>query len=82
MLKKSKKLMEKREKKKVQTVRQTGLGQQFAFIRNRVKKYEWIIIYLFFTISNAKKLTCISNNQKCKSKYCCKIKTQISLAVQ
>jgi hypothetical protein len=31
---------------------------------NRVKKYEWTIIYLFFTICNAKNLTCISNNQK------------------
>jgi hypothetical protein len=61
-----------------------GLGQQFAFIKkkkNRVKKYEWTKIYLFFTISNAKNLTCISNNQKCKSKHRCKIKTQISLAV-
>jgi hypothetical protein len=45
------------------------------------KKYEWRKIYLFFTISNAKNLTCISNNQKCKSKHCCKIKTQIPLAV-
>jgi hypothetical protein len=43
----------------------TGLGQQFAFIKIRVKKYEWTKI-LFFTISNAKNLTCISNNQKCK----------------
>jgi hypothetical protein len=34
--------------------------------KNRVQKYEWIIIYLFFTVSNAKNLTCISNNQKCK----------------
>jgi hypothetical protein len=56
-----------------------GLGQQFAFIKNRVKKYKWTIIHLFFTISNAKNLTCISNNQKFKSKR--KIKTQISLAV-
>jgi hypothetical protein len=60
----------------------TELGQQFAFIKkNRVKNYEWTKIYLFFTISDAKNLTCISNNQKCKSKHCCKIKTQISLAV-
>jgi hypothetical protein len=45
------------------------------------KKYEWTIIYLFFTISNAKNLKYISNNQKCKSKHGGKIKTQISLAV-
>jgi hypothetical protein len=32
----------------------SGLGQQFAFIKNRVKKYGWTKIYLFFTISNAK----------------------------
>jgi hypothetical protein len=39
-----------------------GLGQQFAFIKKRVKKYGWTKIYLFFSISNAKNLTCISNN--------------------
>ena len=74
--------MEKRKKMKVQTASQYGLGQQFAFIKKQGKKYEWIIIYLFFTISNANNLTCISNNQNGKLKHCCKIKTQISLAVQ
>ena len=76
-----KKRQETYEKKENKASLGCGLGQQFAFIKNRVKKYEWTIIYLFFTISNAKNLTCISNNQKCKSKHCCKIKTQISLAV-
>jgi hypothetical protein len=77
-VKKGKKLVKKRKNK---ASLGCGLGQQFAFIKNRVKKYEWTVIYLFFTISNAKNLTCISNNQKCKSKHCCKIETQISLAV-
>jgi hypothetical protein len=53
----------KREKRKVYIVICTGLGQQFQFIKNRVKKYGCTKIYLFFTISNAKNLTCISNNQ-------------------
>jgi hypothetical protein len=44
----------------------TGLGQQFAFIKNRVNKYGWKKIYVFFTISNANNLTCISNNEKYK----------------
>jgi hypothetical protein len=56
----------KKEKKKAYIEICTGLGQQFAFIKNRVKKYEWTKIDLFFTINNAKNLTCISNNQKCK----------------
>jgi hypothetical protein len=34
--------------------------------KKQSKKYGWTKIYLFFTISNAKNLTCISNNQKCK----------------
>jgi hypothetical protein len=76
-----KKRQETYEKKENKASEGCGLGQQFAFIKKQGKKYEWTIIYLFFTISNAKNLTCISNNQKYKSKHCCKIKTQISLAV-
>jgi hypothetical protein len=74
---KGKKLREKKENKA-----SLGCGRTTICIyKNQGKKYEWTIIYLFFTISNAKNLTCISNNQNCKSKHCCKIKTQISLVV-
>jgi hypothetical protein len=53
-------------RKKKKTSVHCGLGQQFAFIKNRVNKYGWKKIYLLFTINNAKNLTCILNNQKCK----------------
>jgi hypothetical protein len=39
-----------------------GLGQQFAFIKNRVKKYGWTKIYFFFTISNAKTIKNVNEN--------------------
>jgi hypothetical protein len=65
-IKKQETFEKKMKKRKVYIVICTGLGQQFALIKNRVKKYGWTKIYLFFTISNAKNLTRISNNQKCK----------------
>jgi hypothetical protein len=62
------------EKKENKASLGCGLGQQFAFIKNRVKKYEWTIVYLFFTISNANNLTCISTIKNVNQNIVLKLK--------
>jgi hypothetical protein len=56
--------MEKRKKKESLACELDWTWTTICIYKKQGKKYEWTIIYLFFTISNAKHLTCISNNQK------------------
>jgi hypothetical protein len=52
-----------------------------AVTRHREKKHAWTKNDIPFTISNAKNLTYIPNNQQAKLKQYCKINTQLSVAV-